>query len=74
VQILGANGDDLEWIERKDGERLACFGLDTEGRVRGAVLVDNGREATPLRRIIAAGKALDRERLIDLSVALRQLC
>lgn len=74
VQILGAHGDELEWIEREEGERLACLGLDAEGRVRGAVLIDNGREATPLRRIIATGKALGRDRLLDPSVALRQLC
>lgn len=73
VQILGSHGDGLEWIERAEGDRLSCLGLDAEGRVRGAVLIDNGREATPLRRIIAAGKPLGRERLLDPSVALRQL-
>jgi anthranilate 1,2-dioxygenase ferredoxin reductase subunit len=74
VQILGAHGDGLDWIEREEGERLSCLGLDAEGRVQGAVLIDNGREATPLRRIIASGKPLGRERLLDPSMALRQLC
>lgn len=74
VQILGVPGDTLDWIERKDGERLSCLGLDPDGRVQGAVLIDNGREATPLRRIIASQKPLGRERLLNVSVPLRQLC
>jgi len=49
-------------------------GIDAEGRVQGAVLIDSGREATPLRRIIAGGRPMDRERLLDPSVTLRQLC
>ncbi|MDB5379796.1 MAG: pyridine nucleotide-disulfide oxidoreductase family protein [Rubritepida sp.] len=74
VQILGAHGAGLDWLEREDGERLASLGVDAEGRVQGAVLIDNGREATPLRRIIAAGRPIERDRLLDPSVALRQLC
>ncbi len=73
VQILGAQGEGLDWIERVEGDRLACLGLDAGGRVQGAVLIDNGREATPLRRIIAGGKPLGRQTLLDPSVALRQL-
>ncbi|WP_165585545.1 NAD(P)/FAD-dependent oxidoreductase [Roseococcus sp. SYP-B2431] len=74
VQILGAHSSGLDWLLRAEGERLSCLGLDADGRVQGAVLIDNGREATPLRRIIAAGKPLGRQRLLDPSVPLRQLC
>lgn len=74
VQILGAHGDGLEWIEREDAVgRLAALGVDDESRVRAAVLIDNGREATPIRRIIGAGQPIDRHRLLDPSIPLRQL-
>ena len=74
VQILGAHDAALEWLEREEGDRLVSLGIDAEGRVQGAVLIDSGREATPLRRIIAGGRPMDRERLLDPSVTLRQLC
>ncbi|MBS7813643.1 NAD(P)/FAD-dependent oxidoreductase [Roseococcus pinisoli] len=74
VQILGTHSAALEWLEREDGGRLIYFGVDPEERVHSAVLIDNGREATPLRRIIAAEKPIQRNRLLDPSVALRQLC
>ncbi len=74
VQILGAHDAALEWLEREEGERLASLGIDAEGSVQGAVLIDSGREVTPLRRIIASGKPVDRDRLLDPSVPLRKLC
>lgn len=74
VQILGAGEAALDWIEREDGERLTALGVDAGDRVRAAVLIDNGREATPVRRIIAAEKPIGRERLRDPTAALRQFC
>jgi anthranilate 1,2-dioxygenase ferredoxin reductase subunit len=75
VQVFGAHEPGFDWIERDDGAgRFAALGLDAEGRVRGAVLIDNGRDATPVRRIIAGGQRIDRERLSDVSVGLRLLC
>jgi NADPH-dependent 2,4-dienoyl-CoA reductase/sulfur reductase-like enzyme len=74
VQILGTHDGGLEWLEREEGDRLALLGVDAQGRVLGAVLIDNGREATPLRRMIMAARPIERHRLIDPSVALRQLC
>lgn len=74
VQILGAHGGALDWIEREEPDkRLAAFGLDRADRVRAAVLIDNGREATPVRRIIAGGQPMERTALLDPSVALRRL-
>jgi Reductase C-terminal len=36
------------------------------------VLINNGREATPCRRLIAGGKPLDAARLRDAALPLRQ--
>lgn len=74
VQILGTHGDGLEWLEREGAEgRLTALGIDDKGRVQAAVLIDNGREATPIRRIVGAGQPIDRHRLLDPSIPLRQL-
>ncbi|MCW8087554.1 NAD(P)/FAD-dependent oxidoreductase [Sabulicella glaciei] len=74
VQILGAHDAGLEWLCREDGGRLAYLGVDSEGRVRGAILIDNGRETTPVKRIIASGTAMSRGVLRDPATPLRQLC
>ncbi|MDB5415231.1 MAG: pyridine nucleotide-disulfide oxidoreductase family protein [Rubritepida sp.] len=74
IQLLGAHRAGLEWIARAEGDRQTVIGLDGDARVQGAVLIDNGRDATPLRRLIASGKQMERARLRDGSVALRQLC
>lgn len=74
VQMLGAQGEDLEWLTREEGERLTSLGVDAYGRVRGAVLIDNGRDATPVRRIIGAEQVIDRDALLDPKRPIRQLC
>ena len=74
VQMFGAQDDNLEWLMREDGERLTALGIDEQGRVCGAVLIDNGREATPVRRIIGGQQILDRKALLDPQRPLRQLC
>jgi NADPH-dependent 2,4-dienoyl-CoA reductase/sulfur reductase-like enzyme len=74
LQVLGDPDPAFELVRRPAGEGRATFlALDPGGRVRGAVLLNNGREATPCRRLIAAGKAVDRARLADPEVPLRQL-
>lgn len=74
IQILGDCSVGLEWLEREDAEgRLAALGIDHEGRLQGAILVDNGREVTPLRRLITANRPIARERLLDASLPFKQL-
>jgi anthranilate 1,2-dioxygenase ferredoxin reductase component len=72
LQVLGDPDPSFTLIERPaEGGRLTAIALDAEGRARGAVLLNNGREVTPCRRLIAAGKTLDAARLGDASVPLR---
>lgn len=75
LQVLGEPDPALELILRpaEGGARLTAIALDREGRARGAVLINNGREATPCRRLIAGGKPLDAALLRDPGVPLRQL-
>lgn len=74
IQVFGAPEPDYELVQRPtpDG-RLTALAVDAEGRPRGAVLVNNGREATPVRRLIAAGRPLDLAALRDPTVPLRAL-
>ncbi|MCA4919252.1 MAG: FAD-dependent oxidoreductase [Roseomonas sp.] len=65
IQVLGETTDTLHQIERAEGERLTLLCCDGDGRVRGAVLINNGREATPCRRLIASGKVFDLAALAD---------
>lgn len=71
LQILGEAKDQHHQIERVEGERLTLLACDPEGRLRGAVLINNGREATPCRRLIASGKVLDMAALTDMGRPLR---
>lgn len=72
LQVLGDPDPDFELVQRPaEGGRLTAIAVDAAGRARGAVLIDNGREATPLRRLIGAGTALDLARLRDPAVPLR---
>ena len=71
VQILGTPTEQLHQIERQEGERLTLLALDDDGALRGAVLINNGRDATPCRRLIAGGKALDAVALTDTALPLR---
>ncbi len=73
LQVLGTPEPEFELIQRPaEGGRLTAIAVDTAGRARGAVLLDNGREATPLRRLIAAGKSLDVTALRDSGTPLRR--
>ncbi|MBH5396259.1 FAD-dependent oxidoreductase [Bradyrhizobium sp. CNPSo 4010] len=74
VQIIGDCGLGLEWLEREDAEgRLAALGVDPDGRLQAAILIDNGREVTPLRRLIMANRPIPRERLLDAALSFKQL-
>lgn len=73
IQILGAHSDALEWLEREEEGRHSALGIDSDGRVKGAILINNGREVTPLRRLIAANRPIAREHLLDASVPFKQL-
>jgi hypothetical protein len=44
---------------------------DSAGRLRGAVLINNGRDATPCRRLIASGKVFDMTEFADMARPLR---
>lgn len=71
LQVLGEPNERIQQIERAEGERLTLLSCDSEGRLRGAVLINNGREATPCRRLIASGKVLDMAALSDPGRPLR---
>jgi NADPH-dependent 2,4-dienoyl-CoA reductase/sulfur reductase-like enzyme len=74
VQILGSYREDLDWLEREETEgRLAVLGIDRDDRLHAAILIDNGREVTPLRRLIIANRPVTRQQLTDVSLPLRQL-
>jgi len=73
LQVLGDPDPSFELIQRpSEGARLTAIALDGEGRARGAVLINNGRDATPCRRLLAGGKQLDAVLLRDPAVPLRQ--
>jgi len=71
VQVIGETDESLHHIERAEGERLTQLACDSNGCVRGAVLINNGREATPCRRLIASGKQLDMAALANITLPLR---
>lgn len=73
VQVLGDPAPALRLVERGEGERLTVLALDEAGRLRGAVLINNGRDATPCRRLIASGASCDPARLADPTQPLRNL-
>ncbi|WP_186236357.1 NAD(P)/FAD-dependent oxidoreductase [Burkholderia gladioli] len=52
---------------------FAVFGLDGEGRLAAAAVIDAGREMAVCRRLAAARVPLDAARLADPAVALRSL-
>ncbi len=73
LQMLGDPDAGGELVLRPAGEgRLTALALDPAGRARGAVLINNGREATPCRRLIAGAAPLDVGLLRDPAVPLRQ--
>ena len=71
VQVLGEPSDAIHQIERAEGERLTLLACDSDGRLCGAVLINNGRDATPCRRMIASGKVFDMAVLADTARPLR---
>lgn len=72
LQVLGDPDPSLTLVQRAEGEhRLTAIALDTAGRARGAVLINNGRDATPCRRLIAGGRVLDAAALADAGTPLR---
>ncbi|MBX9701386.1 MAG: FAD-dependent oxidoreductase [Acetobacteraceae bacterium] len=71
LQVLGDPDPTFTLVERADGERLTAIALDAAGRARGAVLINNGRDATPCRRLIGGGKVLDAAALADAATPLR---
>jgi NADPH-dependent 2,4-dienoyl-CoA reductase/sulfur reductase-like enzyme len=73
LQVFGTPEPEHELVRRPapDG-RLTAIAVDAGRRARGAVLINNGREATPVRRLIAAGRPLDLAALRDPAVPLRQ--
>lgn len=73
LQVLGEPSDALRLIERDEGERLTLLACDSDGRLCGAVLINNGRDATPCRRMIASGKVFDMAVLADTARPLRSL-
>lgn len=73
VQILGDYGPGLEWVEREDSEgRLAALAIGADATPR-SILVNNGREVTPLRRLILANRPIAREQLLDASLPFKKL-
>jgi len=74
LQGFGDADADHALVERvASGDRRSWIGLDAQGRARGGALLNQGRDATPLRRLIASGRVLDRDRLRDPAVELRSL-
>jgi len=74
LQALGEPDPDHTLIERMAAPtRRTWVALDGSDRPRGAALLNQGRDVTPLRRLIAAGAPLDRARLGDPAVELRAL-
>ncbi|MFN6253635.1 MAG: NAD(P)/FAD-dependent oxidoreductase [Acetobacteraceae bacterium] len=71
LQVLGEPSDAIHQIERAEGERLTLLACDSDGRLCGAVLINNGRDATPCRRMIASGKVFDMAVLADTARPLR---
>jgi anthranilate 1,2-dioxygenase ferredoxin reductase subunit len=71
LQVLGDPDPSLTLVERAEGEKLTAIALDATGRARGAVLINQGRDATPCRRLIAGGKVLDAAALADPATPLR---
>jgi NADPH-dependent 2,4-dienoyl-CoA reductase/sulfur reductase-like enzyme len=71
LQVLGEPTNTLHQIERTEGERMTLICGDSAGRLRGAVLINNGRDATPCRRLIASGKVFDMTEFADMARPLR---
>ncbi|MCX5496232.1 FAD-dependent oxidoreductase [Kaistia dalseonensis] len=72
-QVAGSP-EATDWIRRGDptAARYTLFGV-TDGRIVGAVTVDNGREMRPAKELIASGRPVDLEALRDPKQDLRKL-
>ncbi len=71
LQVLGDPDPAFTLVQRAEGEKLTAIALDDAGRARGAVLINQGRDATPCRRLIAGGNTLDAAALGDPGTPLR---
>jgi NADPH-dependent 2,4-dienoyl-CoA reductase/sulfur reductase-like enzyme len=72
IQVFGAAEAGVLLLRPEDAGRRTALAL-ADGVVVGGVLINNGREATPLRRLIAARRAVDATRAADPEVPLREL-
>ncbi len=73
-QVAGSP-EAADWIRRGDdaAARYTLFGV-TDGRIVGAVTVDNGREMRPAKELIASGRVIaDLDALCDPKQDLRKL-
>ncbi|MGE0585182.1 MAG: NAD(P)/FAD-dependent oxidoreductase [Flavobacteriaceae bacterium] len=72
IQSLGFVGSDDALIHRTYDDR-ACshVAVDAEGRLKGIIAINAGKDIAAARRIIAAGQKLDPARLADPAVALK---
>ncbi|MGE0233466.1 MAG: oxidoreductase C-terminal domain-containing protein, partial [Flavobacteriaceae bacterium] len=68
----GFVGSDDALIHRTYDDR-ACshVAVDAEGRLKGIIAINAGKDIAAARRIIAAGQKLDPARLADPAVALK---
>lgn len=76
IQALGLFEPSLATIERRDPGNAGAFvllGLDGEGRIAAAITVNSGRDMAVLRRLVALGAKLPRERLADFAQKLSDL-
>lgn len=74
VQMLGLREEGCETVLRgRPGDGPFAVLSCRDGRVRGAVLFDLGRERRPLTRLMRSGLAVPPEQLADPAVPLRAL-
>ncbi len=75
IQVLGLPSPDADLIVRGDvaSGRFTALELDPAGRICAAITVNNGRDMSALRRIVAAKTAWPRELLADAGRPLAEL-
>jgi anthranilate 1,2-dioxygenase ferredoxin reductase subunit len=73
LQTLGLFAPELHMIQRGDpaSGRFSMLGLSSDNILQAVAAVNNGRDVSACRRLMAAGKPLDAARLGDLAVPLR---
>lgn len=73
VEGVGHMLDGHRVVREVDGQPVAAFRLDEEGRMIGAAAIDGGTTIRAARRIIDRGIIVDEEKLADPSVPLKKL-